>query len=692
MSINLSPLVQVWVAAIKSAQSDKKAFTKVGDICNKLYVGAADSMWGKDFRREYIGSLPAPSFRIVLNKVFELCSIYGPSLLWAAPGRQATGYGKLDIPVEVYAIANGMSPEDPMFPQIVAQMQAEEKKSDAMQDAARALMERYLNYTPRETPGGGLKFESHLAMLDALIKGRGVMRVDTYSPVGSDDVLTGAFQVDVDDLFIDPDCTRGNLSDAKWIAIRHQQPHWEVERKFGWPEGSLRGKSTLETKQSAAANTNTMDGTFQRKSDTQDLIVWFEIFSKCGAGTRFKQKVLAEWHDAFEQSVGDFAHICIIKGMSEPLNLRSSFVENASPGQVGAALDWPIPYQNDGRWPVALLDFWHNPGSCWPLATVAMGLGELMFLNVFISSLAERIYRSGLTKVALRQELAEDCTAKLLSLQHEVVELNPAIGNNLNEMVSYLQSPSVDFDAFRMLDYVSTMFDKRVGLTELMYGLNPGGKVSRTASDANQKGEAVSVRPEYMASQVEAWQTEIAELERIAAGDGVMGKTLVPLLGKSGAALWTKLITEADPSVYMREMQIRLEANSMRKPNKKKDAENMQQFGQIMLPVAQWYAGSTGNTEPLNAFLKSMGKSSDQNVDSWLLPPIQQQQQGPSEEEQAAMAEQAAMDKAEKSAKIKGREMQNAKTAHEMLENGQGIPQEMLAGVVPSDIHQAPIQ
>lgn len=647
-------------------------------------------MWGKGFRRDYLGSLPAPQFKIVLNRMFELVSIVSPSLMWDAPGRMITGYGKLDLSPEVFALAQGMHPQDPMFGQVVQQLAMEEAKEEALAQAARALMERYLNYTPRETPGGGLKFESHLAIIDALVRGRGVMRVDTYNPVGTDDVLTGAFHVPVNDFFIDPDCTRGNLSNAKWIAIRHIQPHWEVERKFGWPAGSLRGKSTMETKQSAAANRNTLDGTFQRKSETSDLCVWFEIFSKCGVGTRFKQNVLPQWHDAFESSVGDFAHICIMKNLQEPLNLRSSFVETASPEEVKMALSWPIPYHDDGRWPVALLDFWHKPGSAWPLATVAMGLGELMFLNIFISSLAERVYRSGLVKVALRQELAEELTTKILSMQHEVLELNPALANNINEMVSYLEHPEVKYDAFRMIDYISMMFDKRVGLMELMYGLNPGGKVTRTAADATIKGEAVNVRPEYMASQVEGWQTEIADLERIAAGDGVRGDTLTPLLGKAGAQLWTMLITNADPKVYMREMKSRLEANSMRKPNKRRESENMQQFGAFMLPVAQWYAGATGNTEPLNAFLKSMGKAVEQDVDGWLMPPIQQQQ-GPSEEEMAAMQEAAELDKAEKTSKLQAREMQNAKMAHEMLENGIGVPQEMLLGVEPANTFQAPV-
>ncbi len=688
MSINLAPMVQSWTAAIKASRKSKENFTKTGKICHDFYVGAVDSFWG-EFRRDFMSSLPAPAFKICIAKTFELVSIISPSLMWRAPGRQITGYGKLDIPPEVYALTQGLTPDHPMFAQVVQQNIMEEQQEEAMASAARALMERYLNYTPRETPGGGLQHESHLAIIDALVKGRGCVRVDTYNPVNTDDVLTGAFYFSVDDLFIDPDCTRGNLSNAKWIAIRHENTHLEVERKFGWPEGSLRGKSTMETRQSAAANRNTMDGVFQRRSDTSDICVWFEVFSKMGVGTRFKQQVLPQWHDAFESSVGDFAHICFMPNVPEPLNLRNSFLENATPDEVKMSLSWPVPYHDDGRWPVALLDFWHEPGSAWPLATIAMGLGELVFMNVIVSSLAERIYRGGLSKIAIRQELAEDCTAKLLSLQHEVVELNPAIASNINEMVSYLEHPDVKYDSFRMLDYVGEMFSKRVGLNELLYGLNPGGKVSRTASDANIKGEAVSVRPEYMAAQVETWQTEIADLERIAAADGVRGDSLTHLLSKPGAALWTQLISNGDQRELMRQMRSRLEANSMRKPNKRRDNENMQQLGAFYIPMAQWYAGATGNTTPLNAFLSSSGKAIDQDVEDWLFPPINQQ--GPSEEEVAAEQERQSLDMADKKTKVAGREMANAKLAHELLERGQGVPQEFMTGIVPADSFQAPI-
>lgn len=684
--IDLKSLVSVWKTAIEAAKRDKEPFQKTADICKQFFCNSIDGMWSNSYRQKYLGGMPRPSFAITIAKTSELTSIVGPTLMWNVPGRYVSGYEPLNVSPEEMAISFGAEPGTPDFDFIVQNIAQESGRDLASQNTRNALMQHYLNYSQREQPGGGLKVDSQMAIIDALVKGRGCVRVDTYQPSGPGSTLTGSFFMSVDDLFIDPECTRPNLSNANWIAVRHCEPHWKVEQRFGWPPGSLRNKTISKSK--TKANENRVANTiFTKNSQTNDLCVWFEVFSKCGVGTRFKQSAASQWHDAFEKYVGDYAYICFMPNEPQLLNAPDRFLENADVDQVATALSWPIPYHKDSRWPVAMLDFWLNPDSAWPIATVGMGIGELTFMNLIVSALADRTYRSSLTKTALRAELADDCVAKLLSLQHEVMELNPTIAGSVSDMVSFMQQPPVPYDAFRMLDYVSSMFDKRVGLTELMYGLNPGGKVSRTAQDARIKGEAVNVRPEHMAAQVEAWQTEIANLERIAAGYSVSGKTLVPLFGSSGAALWDQLITQADPDVYMRQMRSRIEANSLRKPNKARDNENITQMTGYMLPMLQWYAQSSGNTDPLNAYIKTIGRAIDQDVSEWAMPSLNQQQ-GPSPEEIERMQQLQELEAAEKQEKLQSRKLQNAKTAHQMLEQGQGMPADMLLETTLDDESQ----
>ena len=695
--LSMKPLVQEWASAIEAAKKAKTGFNETHRICRQFFTGAIgqNSMFGDEFRRQYLGDIGAPRFQLTINKVFELTSIVGPTLLWNNPGRHITNHERLEIPPEFWG-----APGDPQAQQVGMQWLQEYEQEQAQSETRNALMQSYLNYSCREQPGGGLKTDCHFAILDALVSGRGVIRVDAYQPADSKDTLTGGFYVSVDDLFIDPDCRRGNLSDAKWIAIRHTAPHWEVEKRFGWPEGSLKNKSKQASmKATTDAVQSYREGNPKRTDDLNDLITYYEVFSKMGVGTRFKNKRLPEWHQAFESSVGDWAYCCFADNCDEFLNVRTQYIENGSLEQVKMAFDWPIPYYKDGRWPVSLLDFWHVPGSCWPMATIAAGLGELVFLNVFVSSLCDRVYQDSLCKWAIREDLVDDAKSKLTSFSHEVIGLNPASAASIKELVSFLERPPVTFDAFRMLDQVSTMFDKRVGLTELMYGLNPGGKVSRTAADANQKGEAISVRPEYMSTQVEAWQTEIANLERIAAGYSVSGQTLVPLFGNMGSRLWDQLITSADPNVYMREMRSRVEANSIRKPNKARFMQNMQNMSAFLLPVLQWYAGSTGDTTPLNNLIKSIGNSMDQDTSDWEMQSLKQK--APSEEEIQAMQqeqqfrqEEQEIKSAQERATLTGKEMQNRKMAQELFEMGVGEDISILDTIEPDPevMFESPVQ
>ena len=669
--VKTQAIVAAWSAQIEAARAKKEPFSKTAKLCEHFFCASMGFMWESGFRRQYLNNMPAPQFQITIAKGFELVSIIGPSLMWDYPGRESKIYDRIAIDPLVFG-----SPDDPMAAEQYRLYQQEEAMELGRNRTRAGLMTAYQNYAQREQ-SPSLTTESHMAIIEALVKGRGCLRVDTYQPPGTPGVLTGAFYVSTDDLLIDPDCQRADLKDAKWIAIRHFDTHYDLERMFGWREGSLANRATTATPSSIASSKKTVD-----MRSAMNRVEWYEVFSKCGVGTRFNGTVMPEYHRAFEQTVGDYARICFVKGMDSPLNLQNSFLEHATPDDVQSALDWPIPYYMDNRWPIAFLDFWVQPNNPWPIAPMAMGLGELTFMNVFMSSLLERVYRQGVLKMGVVKAASDDAVQKLKSLQHEVLEINTDVAKSVRELVDYLEQPSLSYDVFRMLDYVSMMFDKRVGLMELMYGLNPGGKVSRSAADANMKGEAVSVRPDWMSRCVESWQTEVANLDRIAAGWNVRGETLVPLFGRTQAALWDQLIANEDPVIYVREMRTTIEADSIRKPNKSRDNANLQSMSGYMLPMLQWYASqSGGDTRPLNAYVRAMGKAMGQDVEDWSMDPITPPQPDP---EQVAAAQESQAMEAEKSrADLNYRTLKANKLAHEMLGEGAGLPVELMDSVSP---------
>jgi len=662
--ISTKPLIQSWKNAIEASRKARQPWLDTAELCKHFYSGTQGFMWQPAFKNRWFKNLPEGRFQINVAKVFEFISIVAPTLMADYPLRYTTNYERLEIPPEFW--------QDQMMGQMYEQEEAKERVDSLTRNN---LMQYYLNYAQREQPGGGLLEDSHAAIVDACLTGRGILRVDPYEPSGGTGVLTGAFRVDSTKFFIDPNCVRSNLTDAKWIAIEHSTPHWELEKRFGWPADSLKKYATKATKGTAFTNTNTAKS--PAEGNTMDMVTWYECYSKMGVGTRFKDCKMPTWHEAFESSVGDYAYACFNPTMPELLNVRGDFIEQADIEQVKNAFDWPVHYYDDGRWPVALLDFWIRTDCPYPIAPVAMGLPELICINAFISKLADRAYQDSLTKAAVVQELAEDAVQKLLSYQDEVIALNPMNENNVNKLVSYLQRPPVSTDVFQVLEYLMNEFNKRVGLTELMYGLNPGGKVSRTAADATLKGEAVNTRPEFMRSRVGAWQTEVANMDRICAAEHVSGETLIPLLGRTGAQLWTQLITQADPIVYMREMRCRIEASSIKRPNKEKEIQNTQQLASILLPVGQWYAQMTQNTEPINSVIAAMCKSLDQDDEGWLLPQIPPPQPDPRQEEMAELEKQKRVHD------IQGRDLKNKKLMHEGLQEGIGLPVDAMSEIDP---------
>lgn len=674
MAIPLHSLVDVWTTRIAAANEARKPFMETAGICRGFFSGSVDYMWQRSFMTRYMSGLEAPKFQITIAKAFELVSVVGPSLMWENPGRVVKSHDKLIVEPECFGDVN-----DPAAQQAYMEYLEESDRDRKINKTRNSLMQNYLNYSQREQPMGGLRNASYIAIVEALVAGRGCLYPQTYTFPGSQDVLTGCFRDSVDNLFIDPDCRNADLSDCKWMTRRHEDKYWDVERRFGWKRGSLKKYATAESVDSNVANSGAEGAMWRRAGKTADVIVWYEVFSKCGAGTRL-DPILAQYHDAFEQILGDFAYICVVKGMPCPLNLSHDFIESeqTTEDDILRVMDWPVPYYRDGRWPVAILDFYVQPNDPWPMAPLAMGLGELIFLNVIISTLCDRVYRDSLNKTAILKDAGEEAITKLLSYQHEVIEMNPNIAKNINDLVSNIRRDGVNSDVLAMIEYISSSFDKRTGLMDMMYGLHPGGKVTRVAADAAVQGEAVSVRPDWMRRRVEEWQTEAANLERIAAGGNVKGKTLKGLF-LSAYTLWDDLIANEDPVVYVREMRATIEANSIKKPNKVRDNENLKAMSGYMLPVLQWYASTTGNVEPLNGYFASMGDAMEQNVDEWLMPPIQPPQPNP--EEEAMRQQEIQMQQEELAAKLQGRQLKNDKLAHDLIEKGAGLPPEALEGM-----------
>ena len=623
MSDALRPAVSGWSQKIRlSWDFKKKEFGDNAEECARFFDGPYDWLYGptrfggaRGFEFGGDDELPGPAARMTINKTAELVQLFGPALYHRNPVRKVV---PRHVPLPPPALYG--DPGDPLVGYF-AGADARRVSDQWMADSARAdLIERYLNYTPTALD---LKTEARWAIDEAIVKGMGCLWTCAHRPPGATCTWAGTFFGSVDDLLLDPDAL--SYRDIKWMARRRVRPVWEVEREFGLPAGTLKSHASLESYTATAAAYNDPEGDYRRKQGrTADLVVYWEVYSKMGFGGRLAG--VAETSPGLD-SVGDFAYLCVMDGCPYPLNLPPPYCDAlADPAsrpdllaEVQRRLEWQTPYWADDEWPMTPIVFHWRPHRLWPMSHMWPGIGELKFLNWAWSFLAAKVRRASRDFLAIAKAAGEDLKDRIKhGPDYTVVEVENMMGS-IDQVVKFLQHPPFQKDIYEVIEGVSQNFERRVGLTELMYGLS--GKQIRSAQEAQVKESAVSVRPDDMANCVEDAMTDAARKEAFAARWHLRGPDVVGVLGPVGARLWEQLVVPSDPASVIYGLQYRIEANSARKPNKALDQANMQQAVQQLFQPLFVYGQQTGNIAPVNALIRDWARSMDLDASAYLLTP-----------------------------------------------------------------------
>ncbi len=625
MSDAMRPVVGQWVQKLRLAwESKKREFQDDADECARYFDGPYNwrfAPWkggrGGSFA---CGSgpeeqdLPGPSTQMTINKTAELVQLFGPALYHRNPVRKATPRHVVGPPPELYG--------DPNDPQAQAAFSQDQRASTAMraEDAVRGdLYERYLNFTPTALD---LKTESRWAITEALIKGMGCLWTRTHEPPGGAMSWAGTFYDSVDNLQMDPDAS--NIRDIKWMARRRVRPVWEVERERGLPAGSLKAHAGMESYSAQASVNNDPEGDYRRKQGrTADLIVYHEIYSKMGLGGRLAGHA-PDQAEALDQA-GDYCYLEVCENCPYPLNLPPPHgdaltdpeADPASAERARSMLAWPTPFWAGGQWPMTPIAFHWKPGKLWPMSHMKPGLGELAFLNWAWSFLASKVRRSSRDFIAIAKSAAVDLKDRIKhGPDYTIIEVEQIMGS-IDSVVKFLQHPNFNSEIYQVIQGVTDNFEKRVGLTELVYGMS--GRQLRSAQEAQLKSDAVNVRPDDMANTVEDAMTDLARKEAFCARWHLRDADVRPVLGPIGAGLWEQLIVPSDPSFVLYSLDVRIEANSARKPNKAREEENMRDAVQNLFQPLYAYAQQTGDVGPVNALIEDWAKSKDLDAGKYRL-------------------------------------------------------------------------
>lgn len=618
----LTPVVGTWLEKIRRAAEVKdRRFGKDAEEGMRFFNGPYDFLYKRGERRtdrhfkqtfddEDDGEIPAPKFQMTMNKVAELVQIFGPVLYHKNPQRTVNPR-EVPLPDGDLMAAFGADPAGAMM----LQQQMTVALQQRAMDLARAkLLSQYLNYTPDALD---LKTESRNWIDEAIIKGAGVLWTEVWqTPLGQK--MVGNFWDSIDNLQIDPDAP--SLRAAKWIARKRTEPVWEAERRFGLQPGTIRA-SAESLNQQAAVETSP-DGDYWRKTGvTNDLITYWEIWSKTGLGGRLCG--IDQWVRGELEYYGDYCYLAVADGHQWPLNLPREVGDmplSQARAEIARRVGWATPYWADDEWPCTMLGFHWIPGDPWPLSHLSPGLGELKFLNWGYSLLAGKMRISTRDFIAIMDEVGDDVRQVVLhGADYEMIRLKASQGKSIDQLVSFLQHPGFNKDILTVLEMVAEQFERRVGLNELLYGESQ--RQLRSAAEAEMKSNQVNVRPEDMANKVEDAMSLAARKEAMACRWHLTGRDVMPVVGTLGSFLWDRFITPSQPAELLYSLEYRIEAGSIRKPNRERDAQNVKDAMQTLMPFYQNLAAQ-GLVEPFNQLVTIWGQAIDMKVDRLLLQPM----------------------------------------------------------------------
>ena len=618
----LRQLVRTWTKKFEAAIKYKKPFADDAKEAAMFYDGDHNWMWKDSYARGekgYNSSVAPPAFRMQVNKVFELIEIFGAVIYHRNPVRTVTLYKQPDLPPDAYGLPADMAMLTPEQTQLMGVAQAD-AQARTSRDVARQLLESYLNYTPNELD---LKRQAKKFVNEGLMKGMGVLwpELIEIEASGSDPIrMVGSFYDSVDNLLIDPDFD--NMDDMLWCARRCIRPLEEVAVEYQIPEEDLARHLDGNTEIKAD---NEPRNTKKKSGQTQRLVTYYKVWSKCGAGDRFKDAP-KESRGVFD-SLGKYCYLVICEGVDYPLNLPPAVMQEEPDPQTGIpqsvmlGMAWPVPYYLDpGGWPFVPLAFHPKPGYAWPISHIKPAVAELRMLNWGMSFLASRIATSCETIIAVQKAADQEFKDQLLAPSEggfKIIELAELLGRRVEDVISTFQLPQVTKDLWDILTAVADQFAQRTGLTELAYGYTRNQ--FRSAAEATIKQENVSVRPDNMANDLEDAMSTLARREALAARWLLEPKDVAPVLGPMGAIAWEQHVAKRDLVSLTRDFLFRVEAGSARKPNKASRVEQMtlaiQTLGPILAPLA-----SGGVVGPFNALMRDWAMSLDIDATPYLIP------------------------------------------------------------------------
>jgi hypothetical protein len=621
---------QAWLAKIKLALEVRhEKFGKYAEEASRFYDGPHDFMWDSKYSQSPGGFLDKegaslPTFRVTINNIFKAVALFGPALCHKNPSVLVSPL----MPAEIAPEALGIDPNDPYGMQEYQMLAAQEEQQMRIKQACSSVKTQYINWVQQENDK---RLQSRRSITEAIVAGLGYMETDIHAPPSSNIVMPRSRYLSWWDVVVDPDASY--WEDVQWIAIRRVQPVNLTERRFGLPDGELKGN--LQSFEAQTSRSGRKEPKQNKRGKSFDCIEYWEVYSKNGFGDRLAESANIPKQQMLDYSpLGDYCWLCVAHDVPYPLNCPSDTALNEDAEAVFDRVQWPIPYwYDDNGWPISRLTFYEKECQVWPISLFKPAIGEMRFVNWCMSFLADKVAASCTTYVGIMKAAGAKIQKELNGAHtpFTVIEIAEALGaKSLNEVVSFLQAPNFPGDIWKMLAEVTQEIDEKTGVTELLQGLTSHSM--RSAAEAQIKEQRVSVRPDDMAARVEDFLSEVAVREIQAARWFCQPQHVEPVVGRMGALVWQNYVMTSDIDQVVRDFSYRVEAGSTRKPNKQEKIAQLTELAQYGRFADFALQGQVG---PWNAFMHDWCRNADIDPGPYQLQPPQ----GPSPQEQEMQAQ-----------------------------------------------------
>lgn len=618
----LLPIVAEWLRMIDRAQEDKQEnFWQYAEEALNFFDGPNNWMWEDEQLTKFLSDEYSirPGARMQVNRVSEAVDLMMPSLYQQNPYRSVKPQFRSPIPPEALGVQmdpmTGM-PTDPMAMMMYQALQMEDFQEAMRRTTVSSLMHDLLNYTPNELD---LKGNSRRVVEECLVTGMGMWWHQVYQPIPNSPRLVGSFYEPVRNLQLDPDAQQ--WEDAYWIAIKCEHPLWRVEQTYGIPKGMLKklGKGSWESITGQSRQTP-LERQERREGVSNDMLTYWKIFSKMGFGDRGRSFGNPDLQGQFDM-FGDNCFLVISKDIPFPLNFHPWLYESGDTQGMMQAVQWPIPFWADGRWPVTPIKFKQKPGELWPTSIFKPAMGELRFLNWAYSFLADAVAATGGTICAIAKAAGDKIIDQIKSGNSPVkyIEIEELLGKSVNEIVSYINAPPFNGDIFRVIAMVEHNFDRRVGVSDNLAGLQ-GDSQDRSAAESSIRQGNATARIDDKRVAVEDAATEVARCEALASRWVYDENDLLPVLGQVRTMLWMQHVAPTDILSTVREYDYRIEAGSMAKPNIATDLQQMNEAVQVWGPLLSPFA-QMGQVGPINQLMVEWGKARGRDMSPYQIQP-----------------------------------------------------------------------